>query len=327
VNPELQLCPHFYRLRLHRFQPDVVHSFAFQSGVIDAIVRCKDCDAHALMRLADWAPPDYTLRVYTLAALRPEDSALYIRNTARGSCQISRINAEVEALVAAAGPVQVMFAADTRRERVIAAGRLPPHLAAEPGPFPERLPLTDDVRWFAILGMDKLDKVKREPPKLTIEMADFAKPEEIDAFLGLVDAYSRDPMGAGRPLGGDAKMRLIPDLKARMLAGDALVLIARRGEKPVGVAVCWSSYSTFQGRPVLNLHDLAVVPEERGTGVGHQLLDAVEDAARARRCCKITLEVREDNLRARAIYERAGYLDYSPGDGERVRTLFIEKTI
>ena len=326
MNPELRLCEHLTRLRMHAFQPDVVHAFAFQNGVIDAIVKCEECGAHALMRMVDWAPPEFARRVYVLSALRKEDCALYLRNVERGSCQVSRASAELEALIAAAGPTQQLFAVDVRREKVLAAGRPPSHLTSEPGPFPERLPPTEDVRWFEILGIDKLEKLRPQPPKLEIKLADFAKNEDIAAFLSLLDSYAQDAMGAGSPLPGDVKMRLIPDLKGRMLRGDALVLIARRGEKPVGVAVCLSSYSTFRGRPVLNLHDLAVLPEERGSGVGRKLLEAVDDAAMARRCCKVTLEVREDNVRAREIYERAGYLDYSPG-GERVRTLFIEKKI
>lgn len=326
MNPDLQLCDHLLRLRPDSFQPEVVHAFLFQNGVIDAIVKCEDCGAHALMRMTDWAPPDFTLRTYALSALRPEDSALYLRNVERGSCQVSRASAELAALVAAAGPVQQIFAVDTRCERVLTAGRPPAQLAGEPGPFPERLPGTEDERWFQTLGLDKLERLRPEPPKLAIELADFARREDVEAFLALLDAYARDPMGGGAALPGDVKMRLIPDLKGRMLRGDALVLIARRAQKPVGVAVCFASYSTFRGRPVLNLHDLAVLPEERGTGVGRRLLQAVEDAALARRCCKVTLEVREDNSRARAIYERAGYVDYSPG-GERTRTLFIEKKL
>jgi ribosomal protein S18 acetylase RimI-like enzyme len=326
VNPDLWLCEHLIRIAPRTHAPDVVHAFLFQNGPIDAIVRCGRCGAHALLRMVDWAPPDFRLRVYAFAALRQEDSALYLRNLERGSCQASRAGAELDALVSAAGPTQQLVAVDWRRERVIAAGAPPKHLAGEPGAYPERLPAADDVRWFEILGLDKLEKVRPRPETLVVAPASFGNDDDITAFLDLLDAYARDPMGGGAPLPGDVRMRLIPDLKGRMLRGDALVLIARLGGKPVGLAVCFSSYSTFRGRPVLNLHDLAVLPEQRGTGVGRKLLEAVEDAARARRCCKVTLEVREDNARAREIYERTGFVDYAPGDA-RTRTLFLEKKL
>lgn len=326
MNPELDLCPHLARLSAYAFQPEVVHAFLFQDGVIDAIVQCPDCQSYALMRLVDWAPPEYALRIYALSALQRDDCALYLRNVARGSCQVSRASAELEALVAAAGPVQELFAVDTRREKVISSGRPTPELAREPGPFPEQLPAANDARWFEHLGLDKLAGLQPQPPEPSIRLADFANRDDCRAFLELLDGYARDPMGGGTPLAGDVKMRLIPDLKARMLRGDALVLIARSGEKPIGLAVCFASYSTFRGMPVLNLHDLAVKPEERGKGVAKRLLDAVEDAAFARNCCKITLEVREDNAHARRIYERNGFVDYSPS-GERVRTLFLERKL
>lgn len=162
--------------------------------------------------------------------------------------------------------------------------------------------------------------------KLVIAPANLGTEADVMAFLALIDAYARDPMGGGTPLPGEVRARMIPDLKSRMLRGDALVLIARRDDKPVGLAVCLASYSTFMGRPVLNVHDLAVVAEERGKGVGRALLTAIDDAARARRCGKVTLEVREDNERARELYARNGFVDYAPG-GAPTRTFFLEKKI
>jgi ribosomal protein S18 acetylase RimI-like enzyme len=326
VNPDLRLCEHLARLTPRSPVPEVAHAFLFQDGPIDAIVRCAHCGAHALLRMLDWAPPDFAQRVYALAALDAGDGALYLRNLARGSCQASRASAETDALVAAAGPTQQIVAIDVARQRILAAGTPPARLAGEPSEYPARLPVTEDDRFFAVLGLEKLERMQPQAPKLEIAPADLGKDEDVSAFLALLDAYARDPMGGGEPLAGDARARLIPDLKGRMLRGDALVLIARRAGKPLGVAVCFASYSTFRGRPVLNLHDLAVLPEARGSGVGRALLTAVEDAARARRCCKVTLEVREDNARARAVYARAGFADYAAG-GERTRTLFIEKKI
>ncbi|MBK7975719.1 MAG: GNAT family N-acetyltransferase [Deltaproteobacteria bacterium] len=66
-------------------------------------------------------------------------------------------------------------------------------------------------------------------------------------------------------------------------------------------------FSTFAARPLINVHDLAVLPEYRGHGIGRALLRAVERAARERGCVKLTLEVQENNQRARSVYAAAGF--------------------
>ena len=45
----------------------------------------------------------------------------------------------------------------------------------------------------------------------------------------------------------------------------------------------------------------------RGRGVGQGLLDALEERARERGCCKISLEVHDTNTRAKALYRRRGF--------------------
>ncbi|HSQ00628.1 MAG TPA: GNAT family N-acetyltransferase [Candidatus Dormibacteraeota bacterium] len=94
-----------------------------------------------------------------------------------------------------------------------------------------------------------------------------------------------------------------------------LVLLAFDEREPVGIAVCFFGFSTFQARPLLNVHDLAVVPAQRGRGIGSALLAAAESRARQAGCCKLTLEVQDDNHRARAVYTRFGFTDFVLGDG------------
>ena len=122
--------------------------------------------------------------------------------------------------------------------------------------------------------------------------------------LGLVDAYSKDEMGDGKPLSDDARKRLLPGLRQHPTT---MILLALQGEEPVGIAVCFRGFSTFAARPLMNIHDLAVLPGHRGAGIGRRLLEAVEKKARELDCCKLTLEVLENNTRARAIYEAAGF--------------------
>jgi GNAT superfamily N-acetyltransferase len=157
---------------------------------------------------------------------------------------------------------------------------------------------------------------------ISVVEADFNRTEHQQAICELLDAYSRDPMGNSRPLDPDARERLVPALRDHPTA---VVLLAFDGERPVGIATCFQGLSTFVARRLLNLHDLAVIPEYRGRGVGRQLLAAVEAKARQLGCCKVTLEVLENNP-ARQIYEAVGFgtLDYGNGAG---RSLFLAKPL
>jgi ribosomal protein S18 acetylase RimI-like enzyme len=133
-------------------------------------------------------------------------------------------------------------------------------------------------------------------------------------------------MGGGAGLAADVRARLGAELRERVARGTAVVLVAEQGGEAVGVAIGFLGYSTFRARPLLNLHDLAVLPAARGAGVGRALLAAVAARARALGCCKVTLEVREDNAPARRLYARAGFVDSAP-EGARTRTLFLEQSL
>jgi [ribosomal protein S18]-alanine N-acetyltransferase len=62
-----------------------------------------------------------------------------------------------------------------------------------------------------------------------------------------------------------------------------------------------------RARPAARLYSIAVAPGEGSAGLGRALLAAAEDAAAARGCPALRLEVREDNRRAMELYRRAGY--------------------
>jgi GNAT superfamily N-acetyltransferase len=143
------------------------------------------------------------------------------------------------------------------------------------------------------------------------------------SVVEILDSYARDPIGGGRPLSKSVRERLVPELRAQ---SHARILLALDGDRPIGVAVCFLGFSTFAARPLLNLHDLAVLPEQRGRGAGRALLEAVESRARNEGCCKVTLEVRQDNERARALYARVGFHDFAPG-ADAVNTRFLQKDV
>jgi ribosomal protein S18 acetylase RimI-like enzyme len=136
--------------------------------------------------------------------------------------------------------------------------------------------------------------------------ADLARPDHQDAVRALIAAYANDPMGNGGPLPADVMERLIPGLQRHPTT---LILLAYVGGDPAGIATCFVGFSTFYARPLVNIHDLAILPGFRGRGVGRQLLEGVLDKARKLGCCKVTLEVHEGNTRAKQIYEAAGFAE------------------
>lgn len=137
-----------------------------------------------------------------------------------------------------------------------------------------------------------------------IEAADLADARQASAVVEIIDTYARGSGGQNAPLTDAAREKLVPGLQGHPLA---TVLLATVEERPVGVAVCVSGFSTFAGQPTVNIHDLAVLPDYRGRGVGHALLAEVERRARERGCCRITLEVHDANEGAKRLYAETGF--------------------
>src|SRR6476660_1646070 len=138
---------------------------------------------------------------------------------------------------------------------------------------------------------------------LSVVLADFAKLSHQTAIIQLLDMYCCDEFGDGQPLSAEARENLIPGLVKH---GGARVFLAYEDDQPLGIAICLVGFSSFRGKPLINIHDIAVGPAARGKGIGRQLLTAVEQHARLLGCCKVTLEVRSDNVRAMGLYRSVG---------------------
>jgi len=156
---------------------------------------------------------------------------------------------------------------------------------------------------------------------LQVREADYADERDAEGILAVLDSYARAPVGGGQPLAPDVRERLIPMLRQHPTS---LVLLAFVDDEPVGIAVCFFGLSSFRARPLLNIHDLAVLPQYHGQGVGQALLKAVEERARRKGCCKLTLEVLDDNARARELYRRFGFDDVVVGESA---TRFLAKPL
>jgi GNAT superfamily N-acetyltransferase len=148
----------------------------------------------------------------------------------------------------------------------------------------------------------------RQTPAVNVEIieADLTRRDHQAAVVALIAAYAMDPMGNGGPLPQDVLDQLIPGLARHPTT---VILLAYVDGRPAGIATCFVGFSTFYARPLINIHDLAILPEFRGQGVGRQLLEGVAGKARALGCCKVTLEVHEGNARAKQMYEAAGFAE------------------
>ena len=160
---------------------------------------------------------------------------------------------------------------------------------------------------------------------MTIEvvLVDYRDPAQAAALVELLDGYARDPAGGGTPLSAQVRAELPAALAARP---QAFSVLAYDDGQPVGLINCVEGFSTFACRPLVNVHDVVVAPSHRGQRLAQRMLEKVEQEARARGACKLTLEVLSGNVSARKAYEREGFADYQldPAFGS---AMFMQKKL
>ena len=142
---------------------------------------------------------------------------------------------------------------------------------------------------------------------LRVCRADYANRIHASALVLLLDAYARDPAGGGTPLSEFAKTHLVKALAARP---QAFSVLAFDETQPIGLINCIEGFSTFACKPLVNVHDVAVLASHRGQRVAEQMLALAEQIARERGACKMTLEVLQGNHSAVRLYERVGFAGY-----------------
>jgi ribosomal protein S18 acetylase RimI-like enzyme len=146
-----------------------------------------------------------------------------------------------------------------------------------------------------------------EPDPIRIVRADYAHPAHATALVELLDHYARDPAGGGDPLSDFARAHLVAALAARPFIFSVL---AFDGDAAVGLVNAIEGFSTFECRPLVNVHDVVVLPGHRGRGIAARLFAEIEAIACERGACKLTLEVLDGNASARALYRRLGFTAY-----------------
>lgn len=142
---------------------------------------------------------------------------------------------------------------------------------------------------------------------ITLQWVDYHQEQQGQDLLSLLNSYAMDPMGGGEALDSKVQQHLIAKLAER---SDTFSVIAYENDQPIGLVNCVEGFSTFAAKPVMNIHDVVVLPTHRGKGISMLLLNEVEQLARQRDCCKLTLEVLQGNKVAKASYLKFGFAGY-----------------
>lgn len=162
-----------------------------------------------------------------------------------------------------------------------------------------------------------------DTPDILVLQASYTNPVHAEAIGLVLNQYAKHPMGGGHPLTADLLQQLPAELAKRAHAFSVLAFVS--GE-PAGLINCFEGFSTFACRPLINVHDVAVVNQFRGLGLSQKMLQKVEEIARQRGCCKITLEVLEGNDVAQSAYRKFGF-DQSTFDPAHGRMLSWSKPL
>ncbi|MBN8752169.1 MULTISPECIES: GNAT family N-acetyltransferase [Variovorax] len=159
--------------------------------------------------------------------------------------------------------------------------------------------------------------------QIEVFLADYRDAAQAAAVVALLDAYARDPAGGGESLGPAVLQGLPAALAARP---QAFSVLAFEGGQPVGLINCLEGFSTFACKPLVNVHDVVVLASHRGRGVARKMFALVEQEARRRGACKLTLEVLSGNKPALRTYEREGFSNYQL-DPEFGHAVFLQKKL
>ena len=142
---------------------------------------------------------------------------------------------------------------------------------------------------------------------IKIIQANYNNPQHGRHIIEMLDCYSNDPMGGNEALPDYVAQNLVHALSNR---ANAISILAYVEGQPAGLLNCFEGFSTFKCKPLINIHDLIVATEFRGMSLSTKMLTMVEEIAKERDCCKLTLEVLEKNVIAINSYRKFGFNHY-----------------
>lgn len=158
---------------------------------------------------------------------------------------------------------------------------------------------------------------------IKIIKADYHNPGQAKDIEYLLSCYASDIMGGGTALNEKILKNIPLELSKRP---NAFSVIGYVEGKAAGLINCFEAFSTFQCKPLVNIHDVIVVNEYRRIGLAQRLLSKVEEIAKEKGCCKLTLEVLEGNQVAQRAYRKHGFTGYEL-DPKMGKALFWEKPL
>jgi ribosomal protein S18 acetylase RimI-like enzyme len=138
---------------------------------------------------------------------------------------------------------------------------------------------------------------------------DYYKPEHKHAIAALINAYIADEMGGGESLSEPDQLSLVEGMKNHP---KSIILLAETDGVFAGILTAFENFSTFTAKPMINIHDIFVLKEYRGSGIGRQLMKGIIREAENRNSSRISLEVRKDNHNAQGLYKSLGFVDTDP---------------
>ena len=137
-----------------------------------------------------------------------------------------------------------------------------------------------------------------------------ARPQDRTFVLGLVPRLAQGfPLPACRTQEDvvQAETALLEAALEAMPAGAELLIAETSAGEPGGF-VYLEQQLDYYGRPHGHVSVLAVAASTEGQGVGRTLLEAAETWTRQQGLSLLTLNVFAGNARARAVYDRLGYV-------------------
>ncbi|MFA5413838.1 MAG: GNAT family N-acetyltransferase [Patescibacteria group bacterium] len=129
----------------------------------------------------------------------------------------------------------------------------------------------------------------------------FAERNDVPLIFGFIKALAKYEKMLDRVIATEEKLA-----KTLFDEKQAEVIIAEEQGNPVGFALFYNTYSTFQGKANLFLEDLFIYPEFRGKGYGKMLLSFLAQVATERNYSRIDWWCLNWNLSSIGFYEKMG---------------------
>jgi GNAT superfamily N-acetyltransferase len=92
-------------------------------------------------------------------------------------------------------------------------------------------------------------------------------------------------------------------------ASPVFAIVAGRGDRLLGFAVCVLHEGTWTSAPICYLEDLFVAPSARGAGIGGSLITELLKRARANGWDRLYWHTQAGNAAARRLYDQFGAAD------------------